>query len=669
MSSQPSAGGGPHARFPAGLRVLVVDDDATCLRIVEHMLKRCDYCVTTCSRAVEALRILRENKRGFDIVLSDVYMPDMDGFKLLEHIGLEMDLPVIMMSADDGKDVVLKGVTHGAVDYLLKPVSMEALKNIWQHVIRKRRNESKELENSGSLDDSDKQKKYSDNGDSGSLGIEENWKVVKRKKEGEEEDEFEEREDASSLKKQRVVWSVDLHQQFVAAVNQLGLEKAVPKKILELMNNPALTRENVASHLQKYRLYLKRVSGPQHQGRADSAFSSASDSSFSSVPSLDVVDLQALAASGQLTPLAIMALNSGPRSFFNSNAPFVNSSKMQPAMMHRVNNNQMGLLYGPSASMDSRQMVQAQQIYRAYQNTGHQVSEGAQGLLKLPSPERTSSSFSSGLISAGSSNSFVAQMNPQRQQISLPQHQEQMQIGVQQPSRGQFLNRVVVEHDSKISSTLGQQMVSNGVSNNFLVRSGAIINGRPPLQVNYMNMPPYAVPRALYSNVQNPHVSGTVNSSVIANTFTGMKQEAITIAQRGVEQIDSINSLKEVKDIVPNYDMFSDFNQSKNQEWKLQNLNLSYESSKQVGTQLSSIDYGFSISAQRDGNGIMKEGVPRNTCAMTKEVYSMTQTAIEHEKVEFVPQESLFAAADDNYDLESIFGRQPDTNGHVEFNF
>eukprot|EP00959_Pyramimonas_sp_CCMP1952_P253895 5304517-Pyramimonas_sp.AAC.1 len=65
-------------------------------------------------------------------------MPDMDGFKLLEIIGLEMDLPVIMISANADSSVVLRGVTHGAVDYLIKPVRIMELRNIWQHVIRKK---------------------------------------------------------------------------------------------------------------------------------------------------------------------------------------------------------------------------------------------------------------------------------------------------------------------------------------------------------------------------------------------------------------------------------------------------------------------------------------------------------------------------------------------------
>lgn len=51
--------------------------------------------VTTTSEAITALKMLRDNKNNFDLVISDVHMPDMDGFKLLEFVGLEMDLPVI----------------------------------------------------------------------------------------------------------------------------------------------------------------------------------------------------------------------------------------------------------------------------------------------------------------------------------------------------------------------------------------------------------------------------------------------------------------------------------------------------------------------------------------------------------------------------------------------
>lgn len=53
------------------------------------------FAVTTCNRATKALSLLREDRNYFDLVISDVYMPDMDGFKLLEAIGLELDLPVI----------------------------------------------------------------------------------------------------------------------------------------------------------------------------------------------------------------------------------------------------------------------------------------------------------------------------------------------------------------------------------------------------------------------------------------------------------------------------------------------------------------------------------------------------------------------------------------------
>ncbi|KAK7260834.1 hypothetical protein RIF29_27132 [Crotalaria pallida] len=68
--------------------------------------------------------------------------------------------------------------------------------------------------------------------------------------------------------KGRVTWSVELHRKFVAAVNQLGIHKAVPRKILELMNEENLTTAHIGSHLQKYRLRLQRNSArdPNQQG-------------------------------------------------------------------------------------------------------------------------------------------------------------------------------------------------------------------------------------------------------------------------------------------------------------------------------------------------------------------------------------------------------------------
>lgn len=51
------------------------------------------------------------------------------------------------------------------------------------------------------------------------------------------------------------------HPRFVNAINRLGLRSAVPKTILTMMNVDGLSRENVASHLQKYRLYLKKMGG------------------------------------------------------------------------------------------------------------------------------------------------------------------------------------------------------------------------------------------------------------------------------------------------------------------------------------------------------------------------------------------------------------------------
>ncbi|GMP88155.1 hypothetical protein CsSME_00040235 [Camellia sinensis var. sinensis] len=214
--------------FPAGLRVLVVDDDLVWLRILEKMLKKCSYEVTTCCLAREALDLLRERKDGFDIVISDVNMPDMDGFKLLEHVGLEMDLPVIMMSVDGETSRVMRGVQHGACDYLLKPIRMKELRNIWQHVFRKKIHEVRDIENLDCFEEIQMMRYGTDQSDDGHLFSGGDLTSGKKRKDVENKADDKDFSDASSAKKARVVWTVDLHQKFVKAVNQIGFDKVPP---------------------------------------------------------------------------------------------------------------------------------------------------------------------------------------------------------------------------------------------------------------------------------------------------------------------------------------------------------------------------------------------------------------------------------------------------------
>lgn len=83
---------------------------------------------------------------------------------------------------------------------------------------------------------------------------------------------------SQAMKRPRLVWTPNLHKRFVDVVDHIGIKNAVPKTIMQLMNVEGLTRENVASHLQKYRLFLKRKHG--YSGEIDSG----SDPLFESTP-------------------------------------------------------------------------------------------------------------------------------------------------------------------------------------------------------------------------------------------------------------------------------------------------------------------------------------------------------------------------------------------------
>ena len=103
-------------------RVLVVDDEINIVRLIQVNLERHGYQVETANNGVQALAKIRDSRP--DLLVSDVMMPEMDGFELLANVRRDpalMDLPVIMLTAKAQDRDVMEGYKTGADMYLTKP--------------------------------------------------------------------------------------------------------------------------------------------------------------------------------------------------------------------------------------------------------------------------------------------------------------------------------------------------------------------------------------------------------------------------------------------------------------------------------------------------------------------------------------------------------------------
>ncbi|KAF8394620.1 hypothetical protein HHK36_020834 [Tetracentron sinense] len=592
-------------QFPVvSIRVLVVDDDRTCLMILDKMLRICHYKVTKCQQAEVALSMLRENKGGFDIVISDIHMPNMDGFELLKHIGLEMDLPVILMSVDEGQ--ALKSVTHGACDYLTKPIRIESIKKIWQHVVRKRRNELKDLKKLGSVEDGDLHRKPSEV-EYASLANEGNSRHSKKRKD--EEDEGEERNDTSTLKKPRVVWSAELHQQFVTAVNRLGLDKAVPKKILEFMNVPGLTRENVASHLQKYRLYIRRPSGvSQNQSGLSTPFMDPQEANYGVMASLGRLDLQATYVQGQVLPRSLMTPQAGGFGRLTTNSgigmPFTDQRNLFSSQILKLrsgeeqqlrnSSNQMNLLQGLPTNMEPKQLSHLHQSVQSFRSLGLQVSHGASDLPSSSMSLRTSSSAHVDSIYENQSSSLRMQMAQSR-------------------LKGQILNGITGDHASGLPSV-----------NPVLGKNGTIINGATYIPISQdSEMINFPMAHVLEFPRNGFPLEGT--------------QEVSTLTSTGVFQAGENSEMKGWRGFAPNYDILNEFCQGKPQELELQNVGLTVEMFQNSNSEQGNLDFLPSVLGHQGFTSSEKNGQNKNTSDVCKAVVSLME-GNEHMNAENITQ-------------------------------
>lgn len=114
---------------PSQSFVLVVDDNAYLRILLSYLLEEQGYAVTMAENGRQALALLRA--QHFDLLLLDITMPEMNGYQVLESLKTDptlRHLPVIVISAVDELDSVVRCIELGAEDYLLKPFSAVLLK-------------------------------------------------------------------------------------------------------------------------------------------------------------------------------------------------------------------------------------------------------------------------------------------------------------------------------------------------------------------------------------------------------------------------------------------------------------------------------------------------------------------------------------------------------------
>ena len=109
-----------------GQRILVVDDESSISDLISTSLRFVGFDVRTAANGAQALQIAEEFKPHAMVL--DVMLPDLDGFEVCKQIRNEgVEAGVLFLTAKDGMDDKVKGLTLGGDDYMTKPFSLEEL--------------------------------------------------------------------------------------------------------------------------------------------------------------------------------------------------------------------------------------------------------------------------------------------------------------------------------------------------------------------------------------------------------------------------------------------------------------------------------------------------------------------------------------------------------------
>lgn len=116
-------------------KILVVEDDATLLEMLNYNLTRQEYMVLAAEDGRTGLQLARKDRP--DLIILDVMLPNMDGFDVCRILRKEMNVPILMLTARTEEIDKIVGLEMGADDYVTKPFSMrELLARVKAHLRR-----------------------------------------------------------------------------------------------------------------------------------------------------------------------------------------------------------------------------------------------------------------------------------------------------------------------------------------------------------------------------------------------------------------------------------------------------------------------------------------------------------------------------------------------------
>ncbi|MCG8517707.1 MAG: response regulator transcription factor [Pseudomonadales bacterium] len=134
------------------MRVLLVEDNAGIAGNIAEYLELRDMSVDFAYRGEAALQRLEE--QSFDVVILDVMMPGMDGLAVCDHLRhrLQLDVPVLFLTARDTLDDKLAGFARGGDDYLVKPFQLPELEARLQALVTRHQGRLQQTVSVGSLE-------------------------------------------------------------------------------------------------------------------------------------------------------------------------------------------------------------------------------------------------------------------------------------------------------------------------------------------------------------------------------------------------------------------------------------------------------------------------------------------------------------------------------------